>query len=106
MAFKDVLRKLRKQDGLTQDELASRTGMKRSAISMYERGEREPPFEKLEIFADFFNVDMNQLLDNGKPSTSGITPKEYSLVRSYRKATPADNQIIDYIISRYPLEEI
>lgn len=29
---------------------------------MYERGEREPGLEKLEAFADFFNVDMDFLL--------------------------------------------
>ena len=33
---------------------------------MYERGEREPGLELLEVFADFFNVDMNYLM--GKSS--------------------------------------
>lgn len=61
MAFKDELRKLRKQDGLTQKELAKKLGLSNSTISMYERGNREPDFEILEAIADFFNVDMNKL---------------------------------------------
>nr|DAQ28912.1 MAG TPA: hypothetical protein [Caudoviricetes sp.] len=40
--------------------------MSKSSINMYERGEREPGLELLEVFADFFNVDMNYLM--GKSS--------------------------------------
>lgn len=59
--FKDVFKGLRKSRQLTQDELASGLGLSRSAVSMYERGEREPDFETLETIADYFNVDMNYL---------------------------------------------
>ena len=62
MPFNDKLRQLRIERGLTQEELALRTGLKRSAIGMYESGSREPKFEILELLADFFNVDMNVLL--------------------------------------------
>lgn len=64
MAFKDVLRQLREKRGLSQDELAKQTGLSKSTISMYENGKREPQkLEILEALADFFNVDMNTLLD-------------------------------------------
>lgn len=62
MEFKDILKKLRNEKGLTQSDLAQITGLTRSAIGMYELGKREPSFEVLEILADFFNVDMNTLL--------------------------------------------
>ena len=60
-SFGNVLRKLRKQDGLTQTELGKALGLSYSTISMYERGEREPDFETLEIIADYFNVSMDYL---------------------------------------------
>lgn len=60
--FADMLVYLRKRDGLSQVQLAEKTGLKRSAIGMYETGKREPDFETLEIFADFFNVNMDTLL--------------------------------------------
>lgn len=64
MAFKDVLKELRISRGLTQDDLSKGTGLAKSTISMYENGNREPNFETLELFADFFNVDMNTLFEH------------------------------------------
>ncbi|WP_101698537.1 helix-turn-helix domain-containing protein [Clostridium minihomine] len=59
--FSNTLKQLRKNKGLTQAELAQELGMSKSSISMYEIGAREPDFETLEAFADYFNVDMNYL---------------------------------------------
>ena len=69
--FSSVLKYLRKRDGFTQSEFATRIGVSKSAVSMYENGNREPDFTTLEIIADFFNVDMNFLLGKveQKPST-------------------------------------
>lgn len=61
----DMLTYLRKRERLSQAELAQKTGITRSAISMYETGQREPALEVLEIFADFYNVDMNTLTGKG-----------------------------------------
>lgn len=68
--FFDMLVYLRKRAGLSQQQLADALGMTRSAISMYETGKREPDLETLEIFADFFNVDMNTLTGNEKVSVN------------------------------------
>ena len=61
----DMLSYLRKREGLSQQELADKLNMTRSAIGMYETGKREPDLETLEIFADFYNVDMNTLTGRG-----------------------------------------
>ncbi len=69
--FGSRLRQLRKEDDLTQRELADNLGLAFSTISMYERGIREPDFETTESIADFFNVSMDFLL--GKtPNTSNV----------------------------------
>lgn len=62
MKFCNILRNLRTESNLTQQELAEKLGVSFSSISMYERGQREPNFETLEAIAEFFNVDMNYLL--------------------------------------------
>lgn len=59
--FSDVLAYLRKRSNMSQQQLADATRLTRSAVSMYETGKREPDFETLEIFADFFNVSMDTL---------------------------------------------
>ncbi len=60
--FGEILRRLRLDNELTQGELGKRLGFSTSAIGMYERGEREPDFEKLEKIADYFGVNINFLL--------------------------------------------
>ena len=60
--FKEMLKYLRTRENLSQSELASKIGVAKSTISMYEAGKREPDFETLEAIADLFNVDMNFLL--------------------------------------------
>lgn len=72
MAFKDELRKLRIQDGLSQVELAKKLGLSNSTISMYERGERKPDWETEELIADFFNVNITQL--RGKSPIDELPP--------------------------------
>lgn len=66
--FGNRLRQLRKEDNLTQKELAAKLGLAFSTISMYERGIREPDFETAEAIADYFNVSMDFLL--GKSTNS------------------------------------
>lgn len=60
-SFGDNLRYLRKTKQMTQLDLANALGLSFSAISMYERGEREPAFEVMETIADYFNVTMDFL---------------------------------------------
>lgn len=60
--FSEVLRNLRKENNLTQDELATKLDISKSAISMYENGNRTPDFETLELIADFFNVNLSYLI--------------------------------------------
>ena len=70
--FENILKQLRLEHGISQAELAERLGISRSAVSMYERGEREPDLDTLEKIADYFNVDMNQLLGR-TPDTTDVS---------------------------------
>ena len=60
--FHMILKRLRTASGYSQQELADKLGISKSSINMYERGERQPNFETLEMIADFFNVDVDYLL--------------------------------------------
>lgn len=60
------LKYLRTQDGITQAELGKALEIAKSTISMYESGKREPDFETIEKFADYFNVDMATFFPSGK----------------------------------------
>ena len=71
--FKNVFRQLRIAAGLTQDELAKKTGISRSTIGMYETGKREPSYDVLDQLADFFNVDADFLL--GRTDKTTVLPQ-------------------------------
>jgi transcriptional regulator with XRE-family HTH domain len=70
--FARIFKLLRTEKNLSQQELADRLGISKSAVSMYERGEREPAFEALEAIADFFNVDIDFLLGRSDKTTKVI----------------------------------
>ena len=68
--FSTVFKNLRKDNNLTQAELAKKLGVAPSTVGMYERGQREPDFETLEKIANCFSVNMNTLL--GKENETDI----------------------------------
>lgn len=53
---------LRKEKGLTQEELAKALNISRSALSLYEIGKRDPDTETLKKIAEYFNVSIDYLL--------------------------------------------
>ena len=64
-AFSETLSRLRRERGLTQAELSARLGISKSAVSMYECGNREPELDLLRAMADVFGVSESVLL--GRP---------------------------------------
>lgn len=71
--FHMILKRLRTASGYSQQELADKLGISKSSINMYERGERQPNFETLEMISDFFNVDVDYLL--GRTDKTTILPE-------------------------------
>ena len=72
MTFAARLKQLREESNLNQSDLARIIGVSRSAIAMYERGEREPDFETEEALADFFNVPIDYL--RGRQDSAAFQP--------------------------------
>ncbi len=60
--FGEKLQKLRKQKGLTQEELATALFVSRTAISKWESGRGYPGIESLKAIASFFDVTVDALL--------------------------------------------
>lgn len=62
MDFGSRLKELRKQSGLTQEQLAARIGVTKSVISFYELRERSPSPEVLAKLSYIFHVSTDYLL--------------------------------------------
>ena len=62
MEFHEKLQELRKQKGLTQEELAESLYVSRTAISKWESGRGYPNIDSLKALAKFFCVTIDELL--------------------------------------------
>jgi len=62
MEFNEKLQELRKQKGLTQEELAEALFVSRSAISKWESGRGYPNIDSLKAIAKFFGITIDELL--------------------------------------------
>ena len=62
MEFNEKLQELRKQKGITQEELAESLYVSRTAISKWESGRGYPNIDSLKIIARFFGVTIDELL--------------------------------------------
>ena len=64
MDFNEKIQELRKQKGLTQEELAERLYVSRTAISKWESGRGYPNLDSLKALARFFSVTVDELLSS------------------------------------------
>ena len=74
MEFHEKLQELRKQRGLTQEELAAELFVSRAAISKWESGRGYPSIDSLKAIAGFFGVTVDALLSGNELLT--IAEKE------------------------------
>ena len=72
--FKERLKQLRKELGLTQEEFAEKIGYTRTAVSAWEIGRNEPSNNDTIKLADFFGVSIDYLL--GKSDVRNPEPQD------------------------------
>ncbi len=72
MYFGSNLQLLRKRKKISQADLASEIGIKRSSLSGYELGSSEPNFDNLLKFSDFFRISIDKLLKINLSSISQL----------------------------------
>ncbi len=60
--FADLIRIAREEKGLFLRQVAASMEIDQAIISKFERGERKPTKEQVEKFAEFYNLNKNQLI--------------------------------------------
>lgn len=71
--FGTVLKKLRRNQNLTQAELGMRVGLSKAVVSKYENGMGFPTFDVLIRIADYFGVTTDYLLGVAKGKTIDVS---------------------------------
>ena len=86
MNMADRIQYLRKNKGISQEELADKVGVSRQAVSKWESEQSTPDIEKVVLLSDFFNVTTDYLLKGIEPVSENTTEKSdariFSLVGS------------------------
>ena len=58
------IHELRKERGLSQEQLAEKVGVSRQTISKWELGETSPDIRQAKLLSQIFGVSLNELTDN------------------------------------------
>ena len=64
MSLGDNIKRCRKLNNLTQEELAKIVGMSKTTVVLWEIGERDPQTKELKKLSDYFNVPVDILLSD------------------------------------------
>lgn len=93
------IRELRKEKGITQEQLADAVNVKKYTIGDWERNRTEPNITTLVAMADYFEVSTDYLLgrsdDTGVvQANANLTPDEEEVLMLYRQMSFQDkNQL-------------
>ncbi len=79
----DNIKKYRKENNLSQDELAEKLGVSRQSISLWETGQTQPTIENIIALSRIFNVSTDSILDNdgGAGTPEEDPPKKKGITR-------------------------
>ena len=94
MEFRERLFELRRQAGLSQEELANLLGVTRQAVQKWEAGTSRPDMDNLTALADYFHVSLDFLVTGREapcpPSCreNGAAPPAPTIVNHYYHERP------------------
>ena len=69
-----IIRELRKENGLSQQELAKLCGVHQTAVSQWEKGRTLPDRSSLQLLAKTFGVSVDTLLSEEAPTDENKIP--------------------------------
>ncbi len=87
------LKYLRKLRGWTQEEFATKLGIKRSLIGAYEEERADPLLDVLEVLADIFKLSLDELLLKDLSNNAD----NYLAKRRQQKMMSADRNLIHFV---------
>jgi len=104
MDLSEKILKLRKANGLSQDELSEQLNISRQSISKWESGQAMPELDKIVKLAEIFSVSTDYLLlpnetDELKLKTSILEKQQQDILQTQRKIQNKHFLIISLFVS-------
>ena len=106
MSIGKNIRRLRKEAGMSQEQLGAKLGKTRSAVSQYESETIIPRMGVIEDLAQIFRVSKSEIIgERKKPNNANLTYAEQHVLDVMRTITPTGidelMKYADYIQQRY-----
>ena len=79
MTLGEKIKEARKGSGLSQEQLAEKMSVSRSAIAKWETDKGLPDVENLKVLSALLNVSIDYLLDDGKMIEEYVTREPYTI---------------------------
>lgn len=79
MTLGEKIREARRKCGFSQEQLAEKMSVSRSAVAKWETDKGLPDVGNLKMLARLLNVSVDQLLDEGQPANPSVIRESYSL---------------------------
>ena len=93
MEFSERLKKLRKDAGLTQVDVANKLGISQPAYASWERGVKKPTQENLVKIAQILNVSVDYLVGNSEEKADGLDNIELLFRMNSKGLTDEEKEI-------------
>ena len=78
MTFAENLKMLRKQAGMSQEQLAEKLGVSRQAVTKWETGAGIPDIENIMAISALFDISIDDLLSNERDSKKVVEKRRFS----------------------------
>lgn len=103
--FADNITSLRKQRGLSQYDLADKTGISRRMICHYENEGMIPPVDRLQALASALEVPVSKLFEDKKVTPppvdlTGIDPRSVKKLKDILSLPPGDRNDLYRILNK------
>ena len=79
MTLGEKIREARRKCGFSQEQLAEKMSVSRSAVAKWETDKGLPDVGNLKMLARLLNASVDQLLDEGDPANASVIRENYSL---------------------------
>ena len=97
--FKTNLKKIMALRGKNQSDIVKALNFKQSTVSDWLNGKKYPRMDKVQMLANYLNVDIIELVDNQSNDSITFTNTEKALIKNYRQLNEQNQQAVTTMIN-------
>ena len=97
--FKTNLKKIMALKGKTQSDIVKALNFKQSTVSDWLNGKKYPRMDKVQMLANYLNVDIIELVDNQSNDSITFTNAEKALIKNCRQLNEQNQQAVTTMIN-------